>query len=460
MENLAEDLSDDVAEEGFESPFSGRPRGGPGRPKGSVNRKTKKPGRRTVTVTKTELDAESAEEKPEIEGFAHFFSRADIEEYQISRVRVIRKNPNEGTVGYLDDPLAGEEEIKQKWGGGTYMLQGLNTGGIIKGSLTVTIAGDPIFQSTQAEVFWRRGLGLPPKPVDSGRRDSEMSVKEMMQMMDAREEQRRKDSALAEEERRKREREDEDRRRREDREWTAQRQRDQELADDRRRKVEQEIEDRRKREQTDADERRRKDNVEAQERSQQFMKEMLSIVQANAMNSLAFAEKMQPKGDGNATEMLLKGVELALKLKGASEGGDEDLLTTVVKNLPDMLSSAGNAVGKAIREVKGNPSGASGDGLTLPAGPASEKMSKLIAAISAKGGDPEKVLAGIADRLLASEPGKEKPKDQRVPVVMDPGVPSATASEAPTKPTRIKPKAPSQPETTQGGKVSRLTFVG
>jgi hypothetical protein len=195
------------------------------------------------------------------------------------------------------------------------------------------------------------------------------------------------------------------------------------------------------------------------------MKEMLSIVQANATNSLAFAEKMQPKGDGNATEMLLKGVELALKLKGAGEGGDEDLLTTVVKNLPDMLSSAGNAVGKAIREVKGNPSGGGGgDGLTLPAGPASEKMSKLIAAISAKGGDPEKVLAGIADRLLASEPGgggeKKPDKGQRVPVVMDPGVPSTAASEAPTKPTKIKPKAPSPPETTQGGKVSRLTFVG
>jgi hypothetical protein len=470
MENLAEDLSDDVAEEGFESPFSGRPPGGPGRPKGSVNRKTKKPGRRTVTVTKTELDAESAEEKPEIEGFAHFFSRADIEEYQISRVRVIRKNPNEGTVGYLDDPLAGEEEIKQKWGGGTYMLQGLNTGGIIKGSLTVTIAGDPIFQSTQAEVFWRRGLGLPPKPVDNGRRDDGMSVKDMMQMMDAREEQRRKDSERQEEEKRKRDREDEDRRRREDREWALAREQAQSAADERRRKLEEESETRRKREASEgderrkrevieADDRRRKDAIEAQERSQQFMKEMLSIVQTNASNSLAFAKELQPKGDGNATEMLLKGVELALKLKGASEGGDEDLLTTVVKNLPDMLSSAGNAVGKAIREVKGNPSGG-GDGLTLPAGPASEKMSKLIAAISAKGGDPEKVLAGIADRLLASEPGKEKPKDQRVPVVMDPGVPSATASEAPTKPTRIKPKAPSPPETTQGGKVSRLTFVG
>jgi len=457
MESLAEDAPDDVLEE-LENPFVGRT---PGRPPGSPNKKKRKtPGRRTVTVTKTELDADPAEVKPEIEGFAHFFSRADIEEYQISRVRVIRKNPNEGTVGYLDDPLAGEEEIKQKWGGGTYMLQGLNTGGIIKGSLTVTIAGDPIFQSTQAEVFWRRGLGLPPKAQDNGRRDDGMSVKDMMQMMDAREEQRRKDSERQEEEKRKRDREDEDRRRREDREWALAREQAQNAADERRRKLEEESETRRKREVQESDDRRRKDAIEAQERSQQFMKEMLSIVQTNASNSLAFAKELQPKGDGNATEMLLKGVELALKLKGASEGGDEDLLTTVVKNLPDMLSSAGNAVGKAIREVKGNPSGASGDGLTLPAGPASEKMSKLISAISAKGGDPEKVLAGIADRLLASEPGGEKkPKDQRVPVVMDPGVPVA-ASEAPTKPTKIKPKAPSPPEQTQGGKVSRLTFVG
>jgi hypothetical protein len=466
MENLAEDTTDDELGE-LENPFHK----GPGRPPGSPNKRGRKKGSRTVTVTKTELnDGAEPEGRSETEGFSHFFSRADIEEHQITRVRVSRRNPNEGTVGYLDDPLAGEEEIKQKWGGGTYVLQGLNSSGVIKGSLTVTIAGDPIFQSTQAEVFWRRGLGLPPKPVDNGRRDDGMSVKDMMQMMDAREEQRRKDSERQEEEKRKRDREDEDRRRREDREWALAREQAQSAADERRRKLEEESETRRKREASEgderrkrevieADDRRRKDAIEAQERSQQFMKEMLSIVQTNASNSLAFAKELQPKGDGNATEMLLKGVELALKLKGASEGGDEDLLTTVVKNLPDMLSSAGNAVGKAIREVKGNPSGG-GDGLTLPAGPASEKMSKLIAAISAKGGDPEKVLAGIADRLLASEPGKEKPKDQRVPVVMDPGVPSATASEAPTKPTRIKPKAPSPPETTQGGKVSRLTFVG
>lgn len=416
----------------------------------------------TTTVTRQILaDAEEDDKPPEMT-FASLFDAGpeDVNNEIVARVRVIRSDPREGLLGYIDDMDATETFIKEHWGGSTFRLEGVNSKGRIIRVRSVVVAGDPIFIGEAFEAQWRRQRGLGPK-ASNGNNGESMSMKDMLAVIEAREMALRTELAAKEERDRKERTEREESRRRDEREFLMQRERDQREWDERKRRDTEESDRRRAQEQDARDDRRRRDVEEASTRQQQFMTQMLTIVQSQAANTIAFVkETLGAKSGVDPSDMLMKGVTLAMKLREAGEGGDEDgdLLTTVVKNLPDMLSSAGNAIGGAIREVKGLPPQAptskapgGGGGLTLPPGPVSAKFAALVNKIQASGGDPEATLGALADRLLASAPVPAKAPRPNAPV-FDPGLPTpqpapaAPPSESPqTANSNATPPAPKAP---------------
>lgn len=416
----------------------------------------------TTTVTKQILTAPEEDDKPPEMTFASLFDAGpdDLNNEVVVRVRVFRSEPREGHLGYIDDMDATETYIKEHWGGSTYKLDGVNARGRIVRARTIVVGGDPVFIGEAFEAQWRKQRGLGPR--GSNGNGEQMSMKDMLAVIEAREQALRTELAAKEERDRRERTERDESRRRDEREFLLQREQSQREWDERKRRDTEESDRRRAQEQDARDERRRRDVEEASTRQQQFMTQMLTIVQSQAANTIAFVkETLGAKSGVDPSDMLMKGVTLAMKLREAGEGGDEDgdLLTTVVKNLPEMLSSAGNAIGGAIREVKGLPpqapaaktaNGASG--LTLPPGPVSAKFAALVNKIQASGGDPEATLGALADRLLASAPVPAKAPRPNAPV-FDPGppAPQPQAESAPSE----SPQTINSDAATEASKVAK-----
>lgn len=425
-----------------------------------------------TTIIKRELvDDES--EKPQHMTFASLFDAGpdDANEEIVHRVRVHRSEPREGMLGYIDDMSATEETIKERWGGSTYRLEGLNARGKIVRVRTSVIAGDPIFVSDAFDIQWRKQRGLPPRSQTNG---EQVTIKDMLAIIEAKEAALRKEIADKEERDRKDRQEREAERRREEREWQAQREREQREFDERRRKEREEAEERRRRDDDEREQRRRRDLEESTKQQQQFLQQMLTIVSTNAQQSIALVKEMSaaPKGGEGSADMLIKGIQLALQLKDAAGGeGEKDLLTTVVENLPQMLNAAGNAVGKAVREVKGGGGGhaaaspqqpriaATPEGsLVLPPGAVSQKFAALVQKVAEQGGDPEQALNAIADKMLTGQAKRALPvnpppaeSSPARPVVMDPGPAKDDTQSTAAPPTET-------PQVTNTPGVTRMKF--
>lgn len=423
----------------------------------STSTRRKGKGKATeTTIIKRELLDEDEENVSEKMTFAALFDPGpdDANAETVIRVRVFRADPREGYLGYIEDMNATEEFIQERWGGSVFKLEGLNNRGRIIRVRTIVISGDPVFVGEAFEAQWRKQKGLPTKAKASA---SELSTKDMLELIQEREVALRRELADKEERERKERQEREEVRRREEREFQLAREREQREWDERRRRDQEEADRRRAREEEEREQRRRRDLEESQQRQQQYMTQMLSVVQTQANNMIAFVKETVavqanagPKSD--PSEMLIKGVQLALQLKEAAGGeGEEDLLTTVVKNLPQMLNSAGNAVGAAIREVKGSggaqpaapklgvtPQG----GLTLPPGPVSEKFAAVVSRITESGGDPEQVLGNVADRLLTLARSGVKTAPTPSKVAESPAPSKAASDSTPAASTAAAPSTP------------------
>lgn len=438
------------------------PKRGRGRPKGSGKGKTV-----TTTVTRqTSLDGEEKSDDDVSMTFGALFDAGpdDKNDEIVTRVRVNRAEPKEGMLGYIEDMDATESYIRDEWGGSTYLLQGLNNRGKIIRVRSIVIGGDPKFVGEAFDLQWRRQKGLPPKSANGAAPGEQMSMKDMLAVIEAREIALRKELADKEDRDRRERIEAAETRRKDEREFQMLRERDAREWEEKRQRDQAEVARVRRAEDDDRESRRRRDNEEATTRSQQFMTQMLTIVQQQASNSIAFVKETvagQQTGK-DPSDMLMKGITLALQLKeAAGGGGEDDLLTTVVKNLPEMLNSAGNAVGKAVREVRGQPAAPTNgkaNGLMLPAGPVSDKFAALVNRITESGGNPEATLAALADRLLATAPPLPKkppstgngapvvaktvfdpgPVVQEIVVVETPSPQSANSTETP----KVVPEAP------------------
>lgn len=322
------------------------------------------------------------------------------------RIDVERMGPiHEGFLGYIE-PDATEESIVDLYGGGKYTLKAKRADGKIITRRTIKIAGDPIFQSAESQHKWERLTG--------GKRNGEsFSVTEFMRMQDERDERRRKEEQDAEERRRKwelevtqrakdAEREAEERRKTREYEWERQRQREQEEMDRRRRQEEDERERRRMAE----TERMNKQN-------QEFYSTMLQIM--NGANNQAMTQmqgllnnikKAEPADQFEKALTVLASAKALFGGGGGDDDGDADPWTMFVKSLPQLLNSAGGAVGRAVNEIKGAPpqgqlTGGGGGGGSGGLPPELEaKFTQVATKWLAEGKDPLTMFHKVTDQLL------------------------------------------------------------
>jgi hypothetical protein len=431
-------------------------------------------GRKTKTTITREVLADDAKERAPLTFGALFDPGPDDHNEELAiRVRVTRADPPEGMLGYIEDMDATEKHILDNWGGSTYRLDGLNSKGKIIRVKTLRLAGDPIFVSESADLQWRKQRGLPPRNQANGG----MNATEILAMIETREAKRAAEDKERNDERRREEREADERRRREEREFAVEREKQAREWEDRKRRDDDERDRKRRQEDDDRERRRREDAAAAALAQQQHMQQMLQMVTTQASQSVSFIKDtvalQASKPHGSDSDMLIKGVQLALQLKDAAGGGEgeEDLLQTVVKNLPALLNGVGNAASKVVREIKGQPGEPAAaaqttpnGGLVLPPGPASEKFAEVINRIAAAGQNPEVVLGQVADQLLAGS--KKRAEQGKVAArpnapVMDPGPPKPpTPVETPATaaPSTVSPQAPPAQRPSATGKVTKLKF--
>ncbi len=381
-------------------------------------------GQRFVRV----IEAEPASDRPEsVERAPLFAGLDDTERDKLDSILVMRVGPvREGTVGQIE-PDQGVEEITKRWGGGKYRCQGRNADGRpIKGAYdTIDVAGEPKFQSRQADLEYRRQLGnlAPVGGVEESKPPASVPtsldiVSIMARQADEREAQHRRDLDRIREEARIRE----DERRRDD---------------ERREKERRDADERREKERREDEERRRKDEEARERRERAFAEE------ARRRDQEFYASLSKAKGDGaNPVDTLLAGVRLAQELgDGKAEGGGVgEVIGQVVAGLAAVAGKgkgeapAGAVTGEQAATAalppaqRGRAKGAD-DKLEI-GGALGRAAVQAIAHCKSIGVDPRHVLAAVFDNMLRMPPPKQAPAEQqRQPAATAPDEGNALPSE-------------------------------
>ncbi|MGK2953688.1 MAG: hypothetical protein ACSLEZ_15065 [Thiobacillus sp.] len=474
------DLDDETPEPARQSApkkSTGRP---PGRPRGSGRKGTE------TTIIKRELTGE--EDPDDLQTFSALFAVPEGDG-GIVRVRVISRDPDEGSLGYIDDLDASEDVLREKWGARTYVLQGIDATHRIRKSMQVKVGGgDPIFNSEVAEAKWRRAHGLASTRTNG----AAMSPIELMKVIEERDEKRRREEKEVRQEREEREAKVESRRREDDRTWQQQREKDARDWELRKGQMERDAEDRRRREEAERDDRRRKDDaeradrerrdrLEAEARSQAHMQQMLTMVKQSSEQAMLHMKTTAATNAvaSNPTVQMMETVKMIAAVKDAFGGaaggsdGDMDPMSMLIKSLPEMLAGVVPAIGATVREIRGGGASPPAQSLQLPPAVAS-KMEQLATAFAAKGIDPEAGIAALLDtaanrlagvpaatpqaQQIASEAKTETPVSAPVAQVNTQPVQVATPATPVAAPAPVeKPVAPAPVKLASG--VVRMTFA-
>jgi len=317
----------------------------------------------------------------------------------ISIIHVHRIEPiDEGKVGELP-PECDEETIRRKWGGGSYRIFAKSSDGVFRGQRTITLSGDPKFESADARRKYRTKMGLDDDPqpskhapapaVGSGFGLAEV-VAIITQTHSNQIEMMRLQAAA-----REREADDRDRRARLE-------------ADERERRSKQEAEDAR-----------------ARDREHQAL--MLQLMKSD--------KSQDPSA---MVKAMMQGIEIATRLGGGD--GPQDPLTA-------LASAAGPIVQQAMMQQQQQPAAAPSPAGPAPASPPAapagpsvrltgQTAGKLIAAakhLKVLGVDPTAWLEWVCEQALAV----------KKPVEASPPAP-ASAATTPTEPTDPPPAPPPQ----------------
>lgn len=369
----------------------------------------------TKAAKKKQAEEEEEEEAEDLAS-APLFAAVNRAGKRIDRVSVRRLEPNSGFMGIMP-PNVTEDMIFAKWGGGDYRLEAKNDAGGILKVRAYKIAGDPQFASEAEERTWRRQNGL--EPVRG--RGAGSDVKEMLAIMEERDDKRR--AELLEREDRTRKdadaREERDRRQREERDAIARR--DEEQREERRRREAREDDDRRTRAHREDLERITAQNAAALAQNQQYFTQLAATMKADERSSSAAIDPVKT---------LITGIQLARDL-GGDAAAAPDFLTALVSRLPETLQEVRRTAGAALAEIKGG-AGAGGkrpaglkpgeDFLTIT-GKVATKAKALAMKIRAAGGNPEQAI----DRMLTM-----------ATAAADAGAPPAPAA-APARSTKAAP---------------------
>jgi hypothetical protein len=350
----------------------------------------------TKAAKKTTEEAE--EEEAEDLASAPLFAAVNRAGKRIDRVSVRRLEPNSGFMGIMPAAVT-EEMIFAKFGGGDYRLEAKNDAGGILKVRAYKIAGDPQFASEAEERTWRRQNGLDPKTARGG---AGSDVKEMLAIMEERDDKRRAELLEREERTRKDAdaREDRDRRQREERDTIARR--EEEAREERRRRESREDDERRTRAHREDLERISAQNAAALAQSQQYFTQLAASMKADERSSSA----------ADPVKTLITGIQLARDL-GAGGGGEGtaapvDFLTALVSRLPETLQEVRRTAGAALSELKGSgggkrPAGLKpGEDFLTITGKTATKAKALAMKIRAAGGNPEKAIDQMLTMATAS----------------------------------------------------------
>lgn len=357
--------------------------------------------RRTIRETVTEVEGDVAEEDAETEDAedqhpeAPLFSPLLRRAKRIETVTVRRTDPEDPAkwiyLGAIPVDTT-ESGLKAKWGGGTYRLEGKNAAGqiVANGVRPVRLSGDPIFESEVEERKWRKANGLPDK-AGAAPAAGALSMKDVLMLIDEKDEKRRSEQMEREERTRKEaeERETKERTQREERdakataareEMEARRAKEAEEREERRRREAREDEDRRSRQHKEDMERLSAQNASALQQTQQFFNQLAQTMKNEAPTS-------------DPIKTLLAGVQLAQTMAGGG-GAEEGTVANLVRRLPETLAEIRKTGAAAYGELKGDggrrpgPRVAHGDELTIK-GKLATKAKAVLMKLQAAGRDPE-----------------------------------------------------------------------
>lgn len=395
-----------------------------GAPRGGA-RRGRRPGTET-TIIKRELTGE--EDETDLQTFGALFNTPEGDG-GIVRVRVISREPDEGSLGYIDDMDASEDVLRERWGCRTYVIQGIDATHRIRKSMQIKVGGgDPIFHSEAAEAKWRRANGLPSKAASA---NGGLSPLELLKTMEERDEKRKREEKEERREREEREAKAEARRREDERAWQVQREKDARDWEMRKAQMERDAEDRRRREEADREDRRRKDDaeraererrdrLEAEARSQQHMQQMLTMVKQSSEQALLHMKTTAATNAvaANPMNQMLETVKLVGVIKdafgGGAAGGDADMdpVSMLIKALPDMIGGIVPAIGATVREIRGGGAAPPAQAQLPPV--VASRMEALAQQFAARGVDPEAGIAALLDtatsKLANTQPTAPQPQ--------------------------------------------------
>lgn len=332
---------------------------------------------------------------------------------KVDYIHVYRLEPSmeEGTVGRLPAD-ATELDIKEKWGGGKYYVEGKDAGNKVvsgAGRRTVAIAGNPVFLSEVNHRKWLRAAGIEP---EGSKGPAAPSFAELLTMIttitqgaatqaERAHAQQMEQIRAHQAEREKMAAEREDRQRREDRER----------------------EERLRREQREYEERRAREDEARATRDREHQKAILELVKG----------QQQTGGGGELLQTFVTGMKTALAFRGEAADGDgdgeeqggpavKDPLTAAIETLPGLITTIvdrarGGGQGQERREAGGEAESAVADhgahdrttgGVTLT-GAITPVAQEFMATMKAAGKDPEAVLKGAMETMIRASKTKRAP---------------------------------------------------
>lgn len=313
----------------------------------------------------------------------------------IVAIGVYRLEPiDEGNLGSLP-PESDEETIRRRWGGGIYRVSAKGTDGKFARTRTVTIAGDPKFESADARKRYRnKMLGLvdddkPPAVPPGGGASEVLTIMsqahaQQLQMLRLQMDAARQDSL-------------------------------------------------------DREARARRESEEARARDREFNATMLAIMKKDDKH--AAAASVSPT---DLVAMLMQGLKLGQKLTaGAGENAPTDPVTAFLNSLPTVLEHGRSLFAGGGAAGAGQPPAAPAGAATEPGGFAvtgalAVKLRSHVRTLMGKGYSQEQALQ-IAEAAL------EHGADQLGAVPNAPAVASPAAASSSGDSTLSEP-APVEPE--------------
>ena len=302
---------------------------------------------------------------------------------EIAYILVTREDPEEGYLGRIS-AAATEEDIRKKYGGGTFMIDArMSNGKCIKnGRKVIPIAGDPIFKNEAAEKKWKRERGLiePEKETPQAPSEKQFGLMEMMLLLDKQAEKARVEA----------------------REFSSAREREAAQAHQRQIELIQADSLRREQDLRSQSERIDREAKEERERNREFMATLIKLREDS--------RPTEAPADASV-RLLLSGIQLARDL-GTGGPEDQDPIASLVQKLPEILTETRRLVNT---EKNGTSKKTDDDNVTFE-GELGEKVKKAVKKIQDRGKDPGTILGRAFDVMSGSySPPKKKESPTETP---------------------------------------------